>query len=133
MSIGGLAERTGETVKTLRYWTDAGLLEAKRGENGYRYYREDTAERCTFIRSAQALGFTLSEVLDILALQTSGVQPCEDVRKRLKHHLATVRARVAELKALEEDLKARLVWAEAHPEPECQVEGCVYLTAQSSR
>ncbi len=59
LSIGSLAGRTGETIKTLRYWTDLGLLEAERGENGYRYYAEDMAERSTFIRSAQALGFTL--------------------------------------------------------------------------
>lgn len=128
LSIGGLAERTGETIKTLRYWTDSGLLEAERGENGYRYYSEDMAERSTFIRSAQALGFTLGEILDILALRTSGVPPCEDVRERLKVHLATVKARIAELRALEEDLEEHLRWAEAHPEPECQVDGCVYLT-----
>lgn len=128
LSIGGLAERTGETIKALRYWTNSGLLEAERGDNGYRYYCEDMAERCTFIRSAQALGFTLSEVLDILALRASGVQPCDDVRERLMAHLATVRARIAELGALENDLEARLSWAEAHPEPECHVDGCVYLT-----
>jgi MerR family copper efflux transcriptional regulator len=127
LSIGGLAERTGETIKTLRYWTDLGLLEAERGENGYRYYGKDMAERSTFIRNAQALGFTLNEVLDILALRTSGVQPCEGVRERLKAHLATVKVRIAELRALENDLETRLRWAEAHPEPECQVDGCVYL------
>lgn len=130
LSIGGLAERTGETIKTLRYWTDSGLLEAERGENGYRYYCEDMAERSTFIRSAQALGFTLSEVIDILSLRSNGAQPCEDVRERLKTHLATVKARVAELMALENDLETRLRWAEAHPEPECEVDGCVYLTTE---
>lgn len=127
LSIGRLAERTGETIKTLRYWTDAGLLEAKRGENGYRYYHEDTAERCTFIRSAQALGFTLSELNDILALRARGVVPCEDVRVRLEAHLATVRARITELKTLERDLEVRLGWAKAHPRPTCQAEGCIYL------
>jgi DNA-binding transcriptional MerR regulator len=111
----------------LRYWTDLGLLTAKRGENGYRYYQEDVASRTRFIRGAQALGFNLGEIADILALRASGVPPCEDVKARLDIHLATVRARIAELKALESDLEARLVWAEAHPEPECRTEGCVYL------
>ncbi len=128
-SIGQLAKATGETVKTLRYWTDHGLLEAERGENGYRYYREDAARRAAFIRSAQALGFTLSEIQDILALRASGLQPCEHVKARLETHLATVRAHIAELEALERDLEARLRWAEANPEPECQMDGCVYLAA----
>ncbi len=39
-----------------------GLLESERGENGYRYYRQDAPERSSFIRSAQALGFSLSEI-----------------------------------------------------------------------
>jgi DNA-binding transcriptional MerR regulator len=128
LSIGQLSERTGETIKTLRYWTDTGLLEAKRGANSYRYYQEDAAQRVAFIRSAQAFGFSLNEIHDILNLRVSGVQPCEDVKERLKAHLATVRARIAELRALEEDLDARLVWVEAHPEPECEADGCVYLT-----
>jgi hypothetical protein len=38
LSIGDLANVTGETVKTLRYWTDQGLLDTERGENNYRYY-----------------------------------------------------------------------------------------------
>lgn len=84
LSIGGLAERTGETVKTLRYWTNMGLLEAERGENGYRYYQQDAPERSSFIRSAQARGFSLSEIQEILSLRSSGARPCEEVRERLE-------------------------------------------------
>jgi DNA-binding transcriptional MerR regulator len=129
LSIGQLAKATGATVKTLRYWTTLGLLEADRGENGYRYYREDVSQRIAFIRSAQEFGFTLSEIQDILALRASGVKPCEHVRTRLNAHLVTVRTRIAELESLEKDLEARLTWAEAHPEPECLMDGCVYLAA----
>ena len=129
LSIGQLAKATGRTVKTLRYWTNLGLLEAERGENGYRYYREDAAQRIAFIRSAQEFGFTLSEIQDILTLRASGAKPCEHVRTRLEAHLVTVRSRIAELEALERDLEARLTWAEAHQDPKCQMEGCVYLAA----
>ncbi len=129
LSIGQLAKATGRTVKTLRYWTNLGLLEAERGENGYRYYREDVSQRIAFIRSAQEFGFTLSEIQDILTLRASGAKPCEHVRTRLEAHLVAVRSRIAELEALERDLEARLRWAEAHPEPECQMDGCVYLAA----
>jgi MerR family copper efflux transcriptional regulator len=127
LRIGRLAEATGETVKTLRYWTNLGLLEAERGENGYRYYRKDAPQRIAFIRSAQGFGFTLGEIREILALRASGVKPCEHVRTRLKAHLSRVRSRIAVLEALERDLEARLRWAEAHQDPECRMEGCVYL------
>lgn len=131
MRIGQLAKLTDETVKTLRYWTDHGLLEAERSENGYRHYNGDAVQRVAFIRSAQEFGFTLSEIRDILSLQASGVKPCEHVRAGLESHLETVRSRIVELEALEKDLEARLAWAEAHPKVECQVDGCVYLIAGS--
>jgi MerR family transcriptional regulator, copper efflux regulator len=128
LSIGELSAVTKETVKTLRYWTDLGLLEAVRGENGYRYYQKEVAERAAFIRRAQALGFSLGEIADILASRGSGLPPCAEVRERLAAHLATVRARISELSGLEAELTARLRWAEAHPEPQCEADGCVYLS-----
>ena len=128
--IGELARATGETVKTLRYWTNQGLLKAERGENGYRFYVPEAVTRAAFIRATQALGFTLEEIRGILALREEGVQPCEQVREELATHLTVVRARIRELQALEDELTARLTWAERHPEPECP-EGCVYLVPAS--
>ena len=61
MRIGELASRTGESVKTLRYWSERGLLETARGDNGYRLYAEASLSRVSFIRSAQRLGFTVIE------------------------------------------------------------------------
>ena len=127
LSIGELARETGETVKVLRYWTDLGLLITERGDNRYRYYPPAMAERVGFIRSTQALGFSLQEIRGILALREEGVQPCDEVREELSAHLAAVRERIEELQHLERDLKARLKWAETHPDPGCESEGCVYL------
>jgi DNA-binding transcriptional MerR regulator len=124
--IGELARATGETVKTLRYWTNQGLLNAERGENGYRHYSPEAVTRAAFIRATQALGFTLEETRGILVLRDEGVQPCEHVRDRLKMHLAAVQSRIKELQILEDELTARLAWAERHPEPECS-QGCIYL------
>lgn len=67
LSIGDLSATTGETVKTLRYWTDQGLLNTERGENNYRYYMPDMTQRAAFIRSTQALGFTLEDIKSILS------------------------------------------------------------------
>lgn len=127
LSIGDLAAQTGETVKTLRYWTDQGLLDAERGVNNYRYYPPDMPQRIAFIRSAQALGFSLADIGDILKLRGAGVTPCDHVRADLRKHLYSVQRRIVELQTLERELSERLTWAEADPAPDCDTEGCVYL------
>ena len=127
LSIGQLANRAGEPVKTLRYWSDQGLLESERGDNGYRYYQRAMVERVGFIRNTQALGFRLEDIKGILRLRGEGVKPCDEVREELQEHLATVRARIAELQQLEAGLVDRLAWAEANPDPDCEGEGCVYV------
>lgn len=122
LSIGDLATQTQENVKTLRYWTDQGLLDVERGANNYRYYPPDTPRRVAFIRSAQALGFPLADIGDILRLRGTGVTPCDHVRADLHKHLQSVRARLDELRDLEHALSERLAWAEADPRPECDTE-----------
>ncbi|MEM7737217.1 MAG: MerR family transcriptional regulator [Deinococcota bacterium] len=127
LRIGDLSGQTRETIKTLRYWTDQGLLKAKRGTNNYRYYPPDTPQRVAFIRGAQALGFTLMDIKDILRLREAGIAPCNHVRADLRKQLEGVRKRLAELHALEHELSKRLAWADANPSPTCNTEGCVYL------
>lgn len=127
LSIGQLAAATRERVKTLRFWSDLGLLAAERGSNGYRYYDADMAKRVTFIRRTQQLGFSLEDIRGILNLRDEGLQPCDEVREDLDAHLMAVRRRIAELQKLEGELSARLAWAQANPDPDCD-EGCVYLT-----
>ena len=132
LSIGDLAGVTGETVKTLRYWTDQGLLDTERGENNYRYYLPDMTQRTAFIRSTQALGFTLEDIKSILHLRAEEMQPCNEVRAELDRHLSAVRERITELQQLEAELSARLTRAEANPDPACDDDGCVYLTEPQS-
>jgi len=131
MRIGELALASGESVKTLRFWTDAGLLPAERGENGYRYYGDGSTRRAATIRRIQDLGFTLAEIRDILALRERGLRPCQDVRERLERHLRATRRRRAELDRLEHELQGRLAWADAHPDEACEDPDtvCAILTA----
>ena len=132
-TIGQLARRTRESVKTLRYWTDLGLLAAERGANGYRYYGAGAAERVGFIRGAQALGLTLREIRDVLAAREHEHPPGQAARAVLARHLRDVRERLAQWARLEAELAERLAWAEAHPRPACEGEGCVYLADTPAR
>jgi len=128
LRIGELATETGETVKTLRFWEERGLLEAERSETGYRYFSKRMTERSRFIRRAQALGFTLGEIRGVVELRDEGLLPCDDVRNQLKDHLDAIRKRLRELTALESELEERLRWAEAGGDAVCE-EDCVYLSA----
>jgi DNA-binding transcriptional MerR regulator len=124
--IGELAAATGETVKTLRFWESQGLLEAERSDSGYRYFGTKMRERSRFIRQAQSLGFTLNEIRGILHLRDDGLQPCDDVRARLRAHLQAIRDRLRELRTLERELEGRLRWADAAPLCE---DDCIYLAS----
>lgn len=128
--IGQLARETGESVKTLRYWEERGALQAQRSASGYRYFPEGAAERVRFIRRAQALGFRLHEIVDVVALRREGRPPCAEVRRRMEDHLSAARRRIEELRSLESELTQRLAWAEAHPAPACE-EDCVYVAPEA--
>lgn len=127
LSIGQLAKSTRESVKTLRYWTDLGILDTVRADNGYRYFQTTMQERVNFIRNAQALGFSLNEIKDILALRQDGTRPCDHVRDELRKHLENVQLRIRNLEQLAYALNKHLSWAEDNTELICDTEGCIYL------
>lgn len=107
MRIGELAAQLGLNTKTIRYYEDIGLLPApERTAAGYRVYGDDDVERLTFIKSAQRLGIALDEVREILALRDGGEPPCAYVRNVLRCQVADIDKRMAELRALREELVA---------------------------
>ena len=69
MQIGQLAQRADVAIDTVRYYERHGILpKAERQASGYRRYGEDDVARLRFVRRAKALGFTLVEIRDLLAL-----------------------------------------------------------------
>ena len=107
-SIGQLSAATGESVKTLRYWTDQGLLKAQRGENRYRIYGADVPAQVAFIRSAQGLGFRLETIARLLSLDNQGPEPCQVVEQEIYLQLSWVRQQIEQLKALEAKLMSQV-------------------------
>ena len=69
MTISGLARAGGVGVETVRFYQRRGLLETPGRENGVRRYDEADARRLRFIRSAQAAGFTLEQIAELLRLE----------------------------------------------------------------
>ncbi|AMT69442.1 MULTISPECIES: heavy metal-responsive transcriptional regulator [Mycobacteriaceae] len=101
MRIGQLAEATGTTAATLRYYEDEGLLPpAERTPAGYRQYGGDAIARVGFIHRGQAAGLTLAQIRQILTVRDSGHAPCTHVRELLGTRLADLDEQISILVAL---------------------------------
>jgi MerR family copper efflux transcriptional regulator len=96
IGIGTLAKRAGVSIDTVRYYERGGLLSPKaRLASGYRRYSELEVARLRFIRRAQALGFTLKEIRDLLAL--SKQRDVARVKRTAQEKLRDVEERIAQL------------------------------------
>lgn len=107
--IGDVAAQTGVPTPTIRYYESIGLLgQAARSGAGYRRYSETAVEELRFVRKAQALGFSLDEVRDILDLTRAGQVPCSHVLSLAQQHLAAVEERIQQLEKFRAQLAAEI-------------------------
>lgn len=104
--IGQLAKLLDCSVETLRYYEQQGLLPASgRSDNGYRFYGEQAAQQLRFILRAKAMGFTLKEIQELLAIRVDPKsKSCGDVKAIAEHKLAIVDHKIAELRAIRQAL-----------------------------
>jgi DNA-binding transcriptional MerR regulator len=105
--IGDAAVRSGVSAANVRFYEKQNLLSPQgRGRNSYRIYSDSDVHQLKFIRACRALDMSLDEVRTLLNLDLSIKADCVIASGALDAHLAHVRERLAELKALEKDLKA---------------------------
>lgn len=99
MRIGEVSRRAGVGVETVRFYETRGLIgrPARPRNGGYREYPEDTVRRIRFVRRAQRLGFSLSEIMELLELESVAGAGCADVRERAVAKLADVETRMESL------------------------------------
>lgn len=110
ISIGVLAQKTGCTVPTIRYYEEIGLLPAgPRTDAGRRLYAQLAVQRLTFIRRCRDFGFSIEQVRELVGLVDEPDRPCVEVREIASGHLVEVRKKLAELQALESSLSAFVV------------------------
>jgi len=113
IGIGTLAKRAGVSIDTVRYYERDGLLAPKtRLASGYRRYSELEVARLRFIRRAQALGFSLKEVKELLAL--SKLRDVARVRRTAQEKLADVEERIASLERVRQGLAGLIAACPGH-------------------
>ena len=107
LTIGQLAKMASVNAQTVRYYERRNLLQpTDRKASGYRVYSDDALRRLRFIKNAQALGFTLREVTDLLNLRVSSVARCGTIQVKAQAKLRQVEAKTRDLLALSRALKS---------------------------
>jgi DNA-binding transcriptional MerR regulator len=114
LHIGEVARQTGVSVDALRFYEKEQLLQRpSRTDGGFRIFSAEDIERVQFIRQVQELGFSLSEVKELLVLRGGPVDTCSQVRGLLEQKLVKVRHHIYELQKLECELQSAIKACEA--------------------
>ena len=126
LKIGELADLTATSVPTIRYYEQIGLLRrAARQAGGQRVYGREDVEHLTFIRRCREFDFSIKQVRALVALVHDPKSSCMDARDMAAEHLAAIRAKMRELKALERSLIAFVKSCDTScaggPGPECVI------------
>ncbi len=121
MFIQELAQASGVSAKTIRYYESIGLIpNPQRAENNYRQYAPDAVERLRFIVSARSLGFSLTDIAEFLSARDAGTLPCKQVLDSIDGRIADIDRRIADLLALRDNLsRVRADGAGLPPDKKC--------------
>jgi MerR family copper efflux transcriptional regulator len=105
LTIGELAERAQVHVETLRYYERRGLVERPpRSASNYRLYPEDAVKRVRFIKRAQALGFSLRDIKELLSLRAASAAECGEIRAHAEAKIKDIDEKIGALMAMKSAL-----------------------------
>ena len=109
LKIGEVSKRSGIGIEALRFYERMGLLgRPTRTNSGYRLYNPEIIERLGFIKKAQVLGLSLSEIAQIISEKAAGQSPCGHVREIVRKRLEELDQRMAEMRRYRRELGAAL-------------------------
>lgn len=112
-----MADRSGFSIETLRYYDGSGILRRRRrsAETGYRYYDESALRALAFIRRAKQARFTLREIRQVLGAYRRG-SACCDVVPMLDRKIGSVKLQVKQLQELLKVLTGLRAFARRAPQ-----------------
>lgn len=106
MKIQALAQHTGVSAKTIRYYEQIGILPAPaRAENNYREYSEQDVNRLRLVAGARRLDLSLDDIQEIIALRDRREAPCRILLERLAQKADEIAERIHALQRLEGELR----------------------------
>jgi Hg(II)-responsive transcriptional regulator len=105
MKIGEIAKRSGIGIETIRFYEREGLLqEPERRPSGYRVYDDSSVERLGYIKQAKELGFTLTEIRELLELSFAAHAGCEHIRHKAEIKITDIESKIRSLKQMKRSL-----------------------------
>lgn len=124
LTRGGVAREGGVNIETIRYYERRGLLpKAGRLASGYRAFQPEAVRRIRFIKHAQALGFSLKEIKELLSLRATPRARCADVRARAAEKIGEIDQKLRALRAMKRALEKLVTecTAGAAPATDCPI------------
>ncbi len=109
MTATVLAKQSDVSLYTVRHYTRIGLLKPSRNlQNNYKVYQSADETRLHFIQAAKSLGFSLTEIKEILSEAKHGNSPCPLVREIIERHIEENRRKIKELQKLQKKMESAL-------------------------
>jgi MerR family mercuric resistance operon transcriptional regulator len=127
LTINVVSKKAGVGIETIRYYQRIGLVEKpEKPLSGYRVYSEDVIAKLLFIQRAKELGFTLTEISNLLAL---GDGQCMETKELATHKLEIIKSKLHDLQAIASALEKLIQSCESN----LAHQKCPIITAISKR
>lgn len=109
LKIGAIASRSGLPVKTVRFYSDEGLIHPSgRSDGGYRLYDESVLAELQLIRTLKAMEMPLQDVRRILQSRRSGLCTCSALQATIRGKAGEIEQKINALRALQQELLSLL-------------------------
>ena len=122
MNIGKAASLSGLTVKTVRYYSNIGIINPGiHTKTGYRNFSSDDVAKLQFVGKARKFNFGIEECRELLALYENKDRPSKDVKKITLEKICEIDIKLNELKSLKDQLSKLALICEGNEESQCPI------------
>ena len=122
MNIGKAASLSGLTVKTVRYYSDIGIIKPDiHTKTGYRQFSNDDVAKLQFVGKARKFNFGIEECRELLALYENKDRPSKDVKKITLEKIREIDIKLSELNSLKGQLSKLALICEGNEESHCPI------------
>ena len=122
MNIGKAANLSGLTVKTVRYYSDIGIIKPQvNGNTGYRDFSEPDLAKLQFVAKARKFDFSLDDCRELLALYENTERTSKEVKALTLEKIAEIDIKLTELKTLREQLSTLASDCQGDDRPNCPI------------
>ena len=121
-NIGEAARASGVSAKMIRHYESIGLIgAARRTDAGYRVYTGQDVRVLQFVHRGRALGFSLDQIRDLLALWRDKDRASADVRALARTHIDELNRKIAEMEAMRRTLESLAASCHGDARSDCPI------------